>query len=260
VTYTAKDRIRVKDAQYRRTYILRRHHGIPTSLVPADRARAHLAALLELGWSAKALAAMSNGVTGTTLNNLQHGTHQTIERATATAVLSIPHTLAPNTNVPDKSLIPTLGAERRVQALMALGWTHDSMRAHAANTTHLARSTYKQMLASRWRAVDDMYQQLSMQPGPSPTTAKRANAAGWVTPLAWDNIDNPNETPNVGGHDDDIDPVVVARLLAGHNVPATRAERTEVIRRWVADGRPARELNGRYGWKIERYWKHGEAA
>jgi hypothetical protein len=116
------------------------------------------------------------------------------------------------------------------------------------------------MLASRWRAVDTMYQELSMQPGPSVHTARRAKAAGWVTPLAWDNIDNPNEAPSVGGHDDDIDPVVVMRLLNGHNIPATRAERTETIRRWVADGRPTRELNQLYGWKIERYWKHGAAA
>lgn len=254
MSYTAQDRMRVKDAEYRRTYKLRRYRGIPTSLIPAQPARDHLAQLIELGWSAKALAAMSNNaVTGTTLNNLHQGAHETIERATAAAVLSIPLTLAPNQHVHNTALIPTLGAERRIHALMTLGWNHDAMRPHAGNTTHLARGTYKQMLASRWRAVDAMYQELSMRPGPSTHTAGRAKAAGWSPPLGWDQIDDPTETPNVGGTDTDLDPVVIMRLLSGRPVPSTRAEKVEALRRWRADGKTERELCALLGWKAGRY-------
>src|SRR3546814_4274182 len=32
----------------------------------------------------------------------------------------------------------------------------------------------------------------------SATTKRRAARAGWPPPLAWDNIDDPNETPDLG--------------------------------------------------------------
>ncbi len=158
-TYTAKDRIRIMDARYRKEYNYRRYLGIPTSLVPADQARAHVNRLLDLGWS-------------------------------------IPYTLAPTPTVDDTAHIPALGAERRVKALMRIGWPHDTMRNECGiNTSHLARSTYPTALAYRWRAIDTMYQRLSMRRGPSELTASRAAKMEFAPPLAWTNIDDPLETP-----------------------------------------------------------------
>src|SRR5688572_23156843 len=125
MTYTAADRRRVKDAQYRKLRNYHVYRGIPTSLVPADTAAQHILALTALAWSYKALEQTIGGaVSNTTLANLATQTHGTIERKTERAALSIPYSLAPTNAVDDTALIPTLGAERRVKALLALGWTH----------------------------------------------------------------------------------------------------------------------------------------
>lgn len=195
MSWTATDRRRVTDAQYRKRYNYKRHLGVPTSLIPADDTQAHVARLVDLGWSCSALAHMTSGVTDTTVVNIYRGHHPMIERDTAAAVMRIPYTLAPGPDVPDEALIPTLGAERRVHALMRGHWNHAAMRKIAGDTTHLARGTYGQMLARRWRAVDAMFRDLCMTVGPSPTTARRAEAAGMIPALAWSNIDDPDETP-----------------------------------------------------------------
>jgi hypothetical protein len=196
MTYTATDRIKITDAQYRKIRNYRIYRGLPTGLVPADTATRHIRALTALGWSYNALEQTIGGaVTGTTLANLGAQTHGTIERKTRAAALSLPYTLAPSTAVDDTALIPTLGAERRVKALLALGWTHDEMRNRGNVTVHLARGSYTQMLARRWRDIDNMYAELCMTPGPSRHTANRAARVGYAPPLAYDNIDDPNETP-----------------------------------------------------------------
>ncbi len=105
-TYTAKDRIRIMDARYRKEYNYRRYLGIPTSLVPADEARAHVNRLLDLGWSSNALEQMAdNKVSSTGLLYLAQGRHATIERKTQAAVLGIPYTLAPTPTVDDTAHI-----------------------------------------------------------------------------------------------------------------------------------------------------------
>ncbi len=74
----------------------------------------------------------------------------------------------------------------------------------------------------------------------------KARAAGWLPPLAWLDIDNPAETPDLSAIDDEVDEVVVDRLLGGDwSLRATRAERWEVIERWSGSDN---ELERRTGW------------
>jgi len=224
VTYTAKDRIRVMDARYRKEYNYRRYLGIPTSLVPADQAREHIKTLLDLGWSSTALEQMAGArVSGTTLLYLADGVHATIERATQAAVFSIPITLAPTATVDDRVHVPALGAERRVRALMRLGWHHEAMKTECGiDTTHFARSTYTTALAYRWRAIDTMYRRLYMSRGPSELTASRAARAEFAPPLAWDHIDDPNEEPR-GWRRGVLDRAVELRELDGYRVGISEA-------------------------------------
>ena len=196
-SYTAEDRRRVVDARYRKVYNYKQVRGIPTSLVPADKAAARLGRLLDLGWSGTALEQMTGGtVTSATLINLRDMRYPRIGRATAASVMALPITVAPNEQVADESLIPTLGAQRRVQALMRLGWNHAALQNECGfNTTHFVRGTYAQTLARRWRVVDDVYRRLLMTIGPSTTTARRAERAGFAPPLAWTDVDDPDEKP-----------------------------------------------------------------
>jgi hypothetical protein len=159
-------------------------------------------------------------------------------------------------------LIPATGTIRKLCALQRLGWPmdHIAQRGGWKNRDSLLWMIRQSQFVTRNNAerIDHIYRELCMTPGPSAITRRRAERAGYMPPLAWDDIDN--DPHPATGEKGDVDPVVVERILAGHNMPATRAERLEVIRRWVADGRPLRELAALTGWKIERYYKASEAA
>ena len=167
--------------------------------------------------------------------------------------------------------VPALGAKRRLQALMALGWSSTEI-ATAANlpdrnhvfrilngqkgkpTTWLERSTYE------W--VCDVYERLCMTLPTSPYANRvktQARARGCLPPLVWDDIDDPDEQPVDGSLSTTeiaADPVVVERILAGEwSLASTPAERAEVCRRWVARGRSTYELTQITGWRIERYYR-----
>jgi hypothetical protein len=81
---------------------------------------------------------------------------------------------------------------------------------------------------------------------------------GWLPPLAWDDIDDPNETPDFGADDYDVDPVVVRRLLEGQRIKATHAEKVAALAQWVADGNSKRELCDHHGWNDGRFPKVAE--
>lgn len=268
MTYTATDRRRVKDGEYRRRYELAKLRGIPTAPVPSGPAVAHLRALTNLGWSTYALSAMTGGViSDTTVNNLAgDNPHLTLHRATARAILRIPYTLAPSSDVPDTCLVPMLGAQRRVQALMRLGWTHAHMREIGrCDTTHPASGCYDTMLARKWRQIDALYRQLHMKPGPSTKTIARARSARHAPPLAWVDIDDPSEKPYRNPHEnasgrDVVDRAVVTRLLNGERLPSTKAEKEEAMRRWLESGKPARHLSQMHGWQDGRYNPRQEPA
>lgn len=258
-SWTETDRRRVMDRRYRKTRALKILRGEETSLVDSTDASAHVRAMFDLGWSFNALEQMTRGVVSSvTLNNLADGRHSTVNRKTATAALSIPWTLAPTASVADNAHVPTASAAHRVHALMRLGWPHIELRARGIESSHLSRGTYRQMTARKWRGVDVVYRELCMTLGPSAITATRARTAGFQSPLAWDDrIDLPNGQP-VGagvktGAADDIDPVVVDRLLHGERVPSTPAEKREAMRRWIADGNSARSLAVAHGWQEGRY-------
>jgi hypothetical protein len=62
------------------------------------------------------------------------------------------------------------------------------------------------------------------------------------SPAAWDDIDDPDETPNLGGHGDFLDDVAIERACAGDPVGLTSAERAEAVARLTAAGVSANEI------------------
>lgn len=123
--------------------------------------------------------------------------------------------------------VAATGTQRRIQALMALGWSAEDVArelgwAHKRAVhrlrfvTFVYRSTHEQVAAA--------YERLSGTPGPNENAKRRALAAGYAPPLAWDDIDNPDEKPK--GHDICRAPDC-ARAIAysGLCLPHYRAER-----------------------------------
>lgn len=52
---------------------------------------------------------------------------------------------------------------------------------------------------------------------------------------------------------EEVDGVVVDRIMSGQICEANTAERLEVIERWIAAGRPVRHLDRLTGWNVNRY-------
>ena len=141
--------------------------------------------------------------------------------------------------------VPRVGAVRRVQALLAMGWSHHEIAAAgAANTPRLLTGDGDLVTVQRWRQVRDVYDRLCMTPGPSPQTRGWAKALGYAPPLAWDeaSIDDPGARPqgdaNTGPGARVIDLVAVRRTVdnPGVSPPLNRAERTMAVRALAAAG------------------------
>ena len=94
--------------------------------------------------------------------------------------------------------VDATGSRRRIQALQRMGWTG----------THIAKAgglisrqavgdvlTRDRVRADTARRVAVAFTELAMTPGPSSRTRIRAEKAGWVGPMHWDDIDDPHATP-----------------------------------------------------------------
>ena len=108
-----------------------------------------------------------------------------------------------NHGTPTTGQVGAYGSRRRLQALAALGWTLDALTARTGlgfTTLAAIRSGVTTRvgvtLANQVAAVFD---ELHMVPGPSIRSRQHAASQGWVSALAWDDIDDPAEVPNIGG-------------------------------------------------------------
>lgn len=119
------------------------------------------------------------------------------------------------------------GCTRRLRALYALGWTWDAIAAEAGRTKHQVwriahgvHCTDRGVYQATVQWVHDIYERLCMT-RPEGFSANRArnNAArkGWAPPLAWHDIDDPDEQPT-GWEYKPADRAEVLRELAARGV------------------------------------------
>lgn len=96
------------------------------------------------------------------------------------------------------------GTARRLQALAALGWPPSVLarRIGVSRSTfeHIVKGHIQRTSAGVVAAVSDLYEELSMTPGPSDHWRRIAADKGWAPPLAWDDdtIDDPDAKPDLG--------------------------------------------------------------
>jgi hypothetical protein len=144
-------------------------------------------------------------------------------------------------------LLPTIVVTRRIHALAAIGWTYDEIGPRlgvtAQNVCYLAGRTSGMVERGIAQRVMRLYDELSGTPGPSNIGRRRAVARGWAPPLAWDDIDDPNETPNLGQRTRGIDIDEWLYLVRNGEEPNRAAERcgvqiTAVERAAHRQGRP----------------------
>ncbi|WP_244461547.1 MULTISPECIES: hypothetical protein [Rhodococcus] len=179
-----------------------------------------------------ALIAELASVPVATIRSLRSTSTRTTTSAIAAAILSI--TFHPSRG---RDLTPAVGARRRLRALNAMGYGDPSL-AHRLNVEVdvVTSMPEKGLIPSElWEAVDEIYDELSMRPGPDADLREQARAEGLVPPLGWD--DDEIDNPKARSHEREratgavaADEVVIVRRLSGEQVPMRNCERREIIR------------------------------
>lgn len=174
---------------YTKRWRLDRAKGL-TRLVDARASRRHLEALEQCGWTTTAVA-KATGVPASTLHRIRKGQPR-IKRIWATKVLKFIGDALPahTTRTGRGALIRNTGAVRRVQALLALGWSHGEIRRlSGVNTSAVIRSEASWVSRSTHDRLAATYVELSRRPGPSTRTRAYAKRKGYLSPAFWDDID-----------------------------------------------------------------------
>lgn len=98
--------------------------------------------------------------------------------------------------------VPAIGARRRLQALMVMGWRHQDLAPllgfRTANLNHQAGDWISKQ---KHEGVKELYDRLWNVKGPAgQQSLSRIAKAGYAPPLAWDDdtIDDPNAVPDLG--------------------------------------------------------------
>lgn len=171
-------------------------------LVDARPVRNHLQKLREAGVGKRTIAARS-GVSQTVVDRLlginSDRPAARVRPETAKRLLSVRvEDVAAGTRV------SIVGTQRRLQALIALGWTQTEIAQRVgwtvANLNTLVHGRSPQVNRGTHERVQSVYEELSMLPGPSDNARRLALRYGWCTPLAWDDdsIDDPASRPSGG--------------------------------------------------------------
>jgi hypothetical protein len=183
---------------------------------------------------------------------------------TAQRILSIQATAA---NRAPRSHLDARGTRRRVQALVAIGWTHQLLAAQLGRTaTNLKRSlASEQVTAHTAGQISDLYERLWDSRPPHATAQDRAQIdatrtgareQGWLPPLAWEDIDtdpdpephdrHDRHDPHRGDTDPDyLDEIAIELAVAGEGIRLDRltpAEQDEVVRRLTNRGSSIRDI------------------
>lgn len=106
-----------------------------------------------------------------------------------------------------RSRLDPIGTQRRLQALVALGYTWraiDQHLGHANMAEKWGNGRLSYVFPGTAAKVSAVYERLSMTLPPNETTREKAAVSkakglarrrGWPPPLAWTNIDDPDENP-----------------------------------------------------------------
>lgn len=224
---------RAANARYAKLAKYRADKGI-TVLVDAAPVKAHLEQLRAAGIGKRTIAARS-GVALTVISRLigidTSRPARRVHPDTARKLLAV--TVDDHA---DGSFTDALGARRRLQALVALGWTQTEIATRigwtTANLNRITLGHVAQVTRATHTLIDELYEQLSMRPGPSTRAQGVARRRGWVPPLAWDDIDDPLEQPAVDlvRRSDRVDPLDVLELHKAGETRDAIAQRLGIAR------------------------------
>lgn len=236
-------------------------------LTDTAAARRHIDILIGAGWSLRSIAGTAD-VSTSTIHKIKAG-QPSVRHSIAAAILAVDPEQVPakpslQTTEP---FVPRIGTTRRIQALLYMGWPHAEISRRAGIVTStLLNQQGRWVTRSSHDKIAAVFAELALTPGPSPRTRGWARSLGYVSALAWDDIDTdiePHATPDdfleVSTHAAevaarqarkarDIDDVAIQRRIAGdRSVHLTKAERHELVTRCNALGWNDQEIEQRTG-------------
>jgi len=171
-----------------------------SSRVAAEPVRAHVEELRSSGVGSRRIEELS-GVSRSVIQALVNGRriygHQPSKTISA---VNAQRLLAVQTEPASGAKVSITGTTRRLQALVAIGYTQSDLAVRigitSANSTRLFHGRGC-VLASTALRIESIYDQLAMIPGPSGRARAHARKYGWAPPLAWDDddINDPTTAP-----------------------------------------------------------------
>jgi hypothetical protein len=204
--------------------------------IPAEPVRAYVDSLLAAGMTRGQIARVA-GVDISTVRRLR--AHETVCGRTAASLLAVTARTAP----PRVGLISSTGTCRRVRALAALGWSFPQQAKRLGVSPQRVREL-SLLGDNSWvtpetaDGVSDLFEQLSATPGDSTKARRHAARNGWLPPLAWDDLDDPRESPDRFGPcgQEFVDEVAVERSLDGDDIDLTDRELIAALQMGTARG------------------------
>ncbi|MFC4333883.1 helix-turn-helix domain-containing protein [Salininema proteolyticum] len=238
-------------ARYERDRVRQIAYGRWEPYVDAEPIRHHVNRLQAsgLGWERIAdLAGVSRSVVSTLLFGSPARGREPTQRIRPHSARRLLQVRPSVDHVADTALVDVTGTRRRLQALVAIGWSQARLAVrldmHLSSLSRIMNVRHT-VTASTARAVRSLYDQLWSTPPPQvewrdKIAASRsrnvAAARGWAPPMAWDDdeIDDPSATAHGAA----------VRLRGARNVPEDVA--------WLADnGESELAIASRLGISIE---------
>ncbi len=173
--------------------------------VDAGPVRAHVEELIAAGMSRRQICAAA-GLDRKALVVIMRGKPSRepaafVTRATADAFMAVLLPAVRYEAMAPHALVPAIGAQRRLRALVSAGWTMTFL----AGELGLAVKNFSTMLhhqeqvtARRHRQVCVLFARLQMQPGPSRRARDYGRKRRWPLPFQWDEgvLDDPAAAPS----------------------------------------------------------------
>lgn len=189
---------------------------MPHGYKDAAEAGARIELLRSLGVSLPMIHKVSGIVPSVVLSATRGGK---IRMDTHIKIMAIP---VPDGLVASTRSIPSLGTHRRVRALSVLGHPQSHIaREVGVSQRSLSNVLVRDQVSTRMAlAVAAAYDRISMTIGPDARSSNYAKRNGWAPPLAWNDIDDPNEQPDVGTdmHVSSMERVAELQQLGVHDV------------------------------------------
>jgi hypothetical protein len=190
----------------------------------------------------------------------ERGPGRTVLGYVAAAILGVRPATSP------RRLVDATGTRRKLQAMMAGGWSRNHLAAEL-HTTDDTISTWAHRSQVQYRyveAVDALYRRVGHRDGPSRKAAEAARAFGYLTHWAWDDdtIDDPAAEPIPYDRStrhlremaqparDEVDPTRVLLAITG-GLPRsdlTTAETVEVVSYLRRQGWEWQQIGARLRW------------